>query len=645
MARKYPKRRQDPPLKTAGTRGFGYGLNQLTHPSTIRDDELAEAQNVFYSQNGVLSKRPGSQNLGEPRGSSTRINALNGVYSIGSPPADYFLRISDDGILQKYDFTANEWVDVSGSPTFSDTESQILQAYGFVYILNDTDPLTKWDGTSFYTFTALANPSSAPTVTKGGSATGPVTFYYRYVWYNDVGNTLASSSDDLANMPEELDTSTYAIVTLPAAPAGAVQTGIFRGTISGEEVYLAKVPASQTVYNDQGFDEPDPLYGVPSSNTTAGFHFKFAAVYNDSLIGVTTEMGDHTLVFSAGGDKFDSFGRADGGGYYAWRKDDGDPITGIHPYQEELYVVKNRKIGAFKFDAEGGAVRDINLALGGVSHRSLHAAGNDLRGWSRDGAFSLGNEPNYATIIRTRIMSARADLIVQSLTASEFSKISGVYYKDHSLWGIPMGSAGAGITSCIAYNEKYAAWSEWYGLTPLVWAKFIDSSNQERLFYGDCQSGNVVECWQGTSDRGSPIVWRVATKQFDMNRPHQYKTFSRVYFIFGSVTGTGTRITLVEDGERSQVPLALYANAGDMGFGVDEWGTMEFGDSSGEYTGDVSGLIVRYVDLGNKDLFSLQAVLSNNGLSDLVEFMGIYVEYSESAQPLPSEMALQRTYT
>ena len=643
MARKYGKRRQDPPTKVSGTRGFSYGLNQLTHPSAIRNDELAEAQNVFYSQNGVVSKRPGSLNLGEPRGSSTKINALGGVYSIGSTPTDYFLRISNDGILQKYNFTTEEWVDVSGSPTFSDTDSQVLQAYGSVYILNDTDALTKWDGANFTTFTAIANPDTAPTVTKGGSSTGPVTYYYRYVWYNDVGNTLASSSDDLANMPETLDANTYAIVTLPAAPAGAVRTGIFRGTISGEEVFLAGIPAAQTVYNDQGFDEPDPLYGVPSSNTTAGFHFKFAAVYNDTLIGVTTELGDHTLVFSAGGDKFDSFGRADGGGYYAWRKDDGDPMSGVHAFQDELYVFKSRKIGAFKFDAEGGAVRDINLALGAVSHASIHAAGNDLRFWSRDGAFSLGNEPNFANIIRTKVLSARADTIVQSMNASQFSKISGVYFKDHSLWGIPTGSDDDGINSCIVYNEKYAAWSEWFGLTPGKWCKFIDSTNTERLFFADAQSGNVVEAWTGTTDNGSPIVFRVATKQFDMNKPQAYKTFYKVYLIFGSVTGTSTRVTLVEDGERSDVPMPLYANVGEVGFGVDEWGDVEFGESSGEYTGDVSGMIVRYADI-NKDLLSLQAVVTNNGNSDSIEFMGVYFEFSDSAQPLPSTMRLTRSY-
>jgi len=642
MARIYPKKRNDPKTKVTGSRGFPLGLNQLTHPTTIKNTELAEAQNVLYSQNGVLSKRPGSVNLGEPRGSSEQILALQGVYNIGDPPADYLLRISDDGILQYYSFFSSAWIDVASSPTFSPVDTQILQAYGKVYLLNPEDDMYKWDGATFTTFDELDNPDTKPTLSKVGSGTGALTYYYRYVWYNDVGNTLASEAESITDMPEELDVDTYVKVELPTPPAGTTRVGIFKGKTSGDETYLAWVPPTQDEYLDKGFDEPDPLYGVPEPNTTGGFHFKFATVYRSTLIGITTELGDDTLVFSAGGDKFDSFGRADGGGYYGWRKDDGDPITAVYPFQDELYVFKGGKVGAFSFDLEGASVRDINLAVGAVSHRSVHAAGNDLRFWSREGAFSLGNEPNFADLIRTKVLSARADQTVQSLTPSEFSNISGVFYKDHSLWGIPLGSTGEGITSTLVYNEKYAAWTEWFGLTPHVWAKFIDEDNLERLFYGDAQSGNVVECWEGTADRGDPIVWRVATKQFDMDRPHQYKTFARVYFIFGNVTGTGTRITLVEDGVRTQLPLALYAEVGDMGFGVDEWGTMEFGDSSGEYIGDVTGLTVRYVDLGNKDLFSLQAILSNAGLSDQVEFMGLFIEYSESAQPLPASKRLNR---
>jgi catechol-2,3-dioxygenase len=115
-----------------------------------------------------------------------------------------------------------------------------------------------------------------------------------------VGNTFASEQASIDNMPEELDVETYVEVVMPTAPEGATYTGIFRGEMFGEELYLAKVPASQTTYNDKGFDKVDPVYGVPQFNSTGGYHFKFATIYQDSIIGITTEMGDDTLVFSAG---------------------------------------------------------------------------------------------------------------------------------------------------------------------------------------------------------------------------------------------------------------------------------------------------------------------------------------------------------
>lgn len=644
--RVYPPRRNNPKVQVKGSRGFARGLNQLTSPTAIRDNELAEAQNVMYTENGVLEKRPGSVNLGVPRGSSTKIYSLKGVYDVGGN--DYLIRISDEGIAQRFSFASNTWVDIAGSPTFSPTRTTILQAYTWAYFLNPEDTMVKWDGTSWIYFTPESNPSSAPSVVKGGTGTGTTTWYYKYAWENNVGHTASSPSVSLANMPDKLDVSTYITVTLPSAPAGTVRTSIYRGTISGEEIFLTSVAAAQTSFEDKGFFDPDVLYKAPTENTTQGLKFRFAEVYNDTLIGVATDLfpgqsgNGYYLAFSGGGDKFDSFGRADGGGYYGWRVGDGDPINGLHAFQGKLYVFKRQKVGAFTFDSGGGSVQDINLAVGAVSNSSIHAAGNDLRFWSDDGAMSLGNEPNFADIIRTKVLSAKADRTVQAMTAKDFSNISGVYYKSISIWGIPLGEPGDGITSTLCYFEKYVAWAEWLGLTPNVWTKFIDEDNKERIFYGDAQSGNVVECWQGLHDRGGAIVYRVATKQWDLDLPFRYKTIGRVYMVFNNVTGTDTTVTIVEDGERSNIQAPLYGNIGQQGFGVDMWGDVEFGDSSGAFTGDASGLIVRYIDI-DKDLFSMQVIVQNEGVSDQVSLAGVYFEYSPSEQDLPSSWGLQRT--
>jgi len=644
MAREYPKKRSDPKLKIEGTKSFSLGLSQLGHPSVIKPNELAESLNSFFTLNGVVEKRPGTDALGAIRGSSTHLIAMQGVYDVDGN--DYFLRISNDGILQRYVWASDLWVDIAGSPTFTDTKTAILQAWGKVYIMNDTDAFTMWDGSSFTTKTALANPTVDPVLAKVGSATGTRLEYYRYVWQNDGGQTLASDTVSIGSLPEEMDASTYVTVTVPEPPAGATKTLIFRGKTSGDETYMASIDPTVLVYNDKDFDTQDIMFGIPASNTTGGMHFKdrIVAVYMDTLVGVTTELGDHCLVFSGGGDKIDSFGRADGAGFFYWKKDDGSQITALHEFQESLYVFKYDKIGAFRFTADAASISTVSLASGAVSQGSVHAAGNDLRYWSDQGAMALGNEPNM-TGIRTKILSSRANRIVQNINPAEKTEISSVFYDSHSLWGLPQGATGDGVSTVLSYNERFYAWSEWFGLKPSLFTTVIDTDNKVRLFMTKPDSANVVECWTGRDDEGSPIVWRVSTKQFDADVSYKYKTYSRVYFIFGNVTGGNTRVVLTENGYTTGQPMALYAsNVGEQGFGVDMWGSMAFGDSSGEADADASGINIRYANVGYKDLFSLQATFSNDGLSDTLQLMGMFIEYSDSSLPLPSEFELSPIY-
>lgn len=649
--REYPKKRTDPSTKIEGTKSFNLGLSQLGHPSVIKPNELAESLNVMCTLNGVLEKRPGSQLIGDIRGTSTKLNGIAPVYDIGG--VDYFLRISDDGILQRYVWASDLWVDIAGSPTFSDVKTKILQSWNKVYILNDTDNFTMWDGSSFSVRHTLANPTVDPVLALVGTSGGVNTRYYRYVWQSDGGQTLASASVAIAGLPPILDATKYVTVTMPAAPANTTKTLIFKGQTSGDEYYLTDIPPAQLVYEDKGYDDAeggtsDYSIGIPESNTTAGYHFQdgLVTIYKESLVGVTTEMGDDCIVSSGVAENFGQFGAAEGGEFFYWRKDDGSHITAMHEFQEALYVFKTDKIGALTFNPSTGMnVSIVSLASGAVSMDSVHAAGNDLRYWSSQGAMSLGNEPNFAAVVRTKVLSARVDRVVEAITPSDLSKICGVYYKSHSLWGLPQGLAGSGNTTVITYNERFGAWSEWFGLKPSQFVKVVDPDNKERLFFSAADSANVKELWTGRDDCGDPISWRVSTKQFDANVSYKYKTYSKVFFVFGNVLGGSTRVQLTENGYTKGQLMALYAsNVGSQGFGVDEWGTMEFGDSSGDVSEDASGLNIRFCNVGYKDLFSLQATFTNDGLTDTIQLMGMFVEYSDSSLPLPSSLELTPVY-
>ena len=640
--RNYLKRRRNPPNKTTGSRGFSGGLQSLSHPSAIEENELVEARNVRYKANGVLQKREGYTALGNPEGN--RCNTLKPLYNIKGN--DYLVRISDTGIAQYYNFTNSVWTALPGSPTFSNVYTNIIQSYGSVYFLNPIDPMRRWDGSAWYTWTAMSNPNTPPTVTKTGSADDNIRYYYRYVWYNETGYTFASTAAYVDDMPYTLDATTYASINVPSAPAGTVWTGIFRGTIAGEEVYLEKIPAAQTTYLDKGYVEPDDTLSIPRANTTAGFHFKYADVYRNTIVGITTELGDDTLVGSGGGDKIDSFGRSDGGFYYDWDRDSGDVISGLKAFtlsnEDGLYVFKRSRIGVFRFDEAGGSVRDINIGMGSVSHLSIHGAGNNLRAWGDDGAISVQNEANYANIIRTKVLSIKADTIVKSVTQTDIGSVSGHFYDNLSLFGLPTGVAGTGNTTCLVYDDEFLSWSEWRGVRPQVFSTFIGEDNKPTLYFGDSATGNVMKMFSGKTDNGSPIVFRITTKQFDDKRPYEYKKYKRIIYIFGNVTGDGTVLRIIEDGVRPQYPAILQASTGNTGFGQDRFSEARWGESSGTYVSDASGLIIKYADLFNKNLFSIQTTIENAGLQDDLSVIGVFVILTDSKRPLPSVNKLKR---
>lgn len=645
MPRAYPKRRLNPPQKIMGTRGFSGGLQQLSHPSAIKDNELVEAINVRYHANGILDKRQGSEVFGVASGN--RIVTLKDIYNINGN--DYFIRISDEGLAQYYNFSTNTWSSISGSPTFSNVFTNILQSHGAVYFLNETDPMIKWDGSTWTTWAAISDPSTAPTLAKTGTGDDNIRYYYRYVWYTLAGYTLASDAAYIDDLPYSLDASTYVSITVPSAPENVLWTGIFRGTIAGGETYLDKIASNQTIYLDKGYLEPDDTLGVPRSNTTTGYHFKYADIYHDTIIGVTTELGDETLVGSGGGDKIDSFGTSDGGFYYDWDRDSGDSINGVKAFtlsnEDGLYAMKRKKIGIFRFDSAGGAVRDINIGVGAVSHASIHASGNDLRAWGDEGAISVRNEANYANIIRAKIFSIKADDVVNSITQTDISNVSGYSFDNLSLFGIPTGETGAGNTTCLVYDNEYDAWSEWRGLKPQIFCSFIGPDNKPTLYFGASDSGNVYKMFTGKTDGGNPILFRITTKQYDNNKPFSYKKYKKLIIILGNVTGYNTVLQILEDGVRSQLPAPIIQNTGNTGFGQDRWGEQLFGESSGTYESDTSGLIIKYADLYNKDLFSLQATVENDGLNDELSIVGIYLIYADSSRPLPSSAKLARSAT
>ena len=679
------KRRKNQAIRRSGSRGWPEGLNTIAHPSTLKDTELSELINGVYSQYGSISKRLGSQIIGSASPSGNSIQQLVATYNVGG--VSRFIRISDTGKPEVYNFSTDAWTYLTGTapggyagsnPAFTDgtptfdttTRTWIVQIHDRLYFANSVNELVYYEDGAWYIYDALDDPTDYPTIAKTGTGTGSVRYYYQYVWYNAVGNTLASSPADPAvqddgtgwidNMPADLDTSTYLTITLPTPPAGATRVGIFRSNRQGEAFFLNYVEASQSTYVDKGDISVDIFAPFPTENTSQGYHFYLLDAYRGSLIGTTTELGKDTIVWSGAQENYGSFGLPDGAGFFPYRKGEGTSINAIKTYvasnEDAVFVFKDDVFGKFQYVTTSGdflgegRIQDVNISVGSISELSPHLAGNNLRFWSPDGAATVGNEANYGTILRYSVLSLRADAIVQRVTAANARHVCGVFYKHLSLFGISTGESGTGNNAVLAFDERYNSWSLWTGLYPAVWAKYVNpADNIERLYYGSSNTADVLEMFKGRTDyatssgSGTRITLSISTKQYDMNLPDQFKKFDKATLVFGTLTGNNTTVGVIRadhKGITNDPRLAISQESSLSGFGNDEWGNQEFGMMMQDDAG--STINVRYINLRQKDLFWVKFNIQNDGISDEVSLMGLYIYYSQSNKPLPFSTKLTK---
>ncbi len=691
MAFSYGKKRSNPPRTRIGSSGFKEGWNSLPHPSSLKDTELAELINGIYSQYGSISKRQGSQIIGERLDGATKVINAGMFYDIGGQ--NFMLRITDTGNVESFNFNTNVWslltatvpdgytdsdpAFVENSPVFdASVFVNMVQVNNKIYFSSSVDRTVMFDGASWSIYTEIADPANRPTIAKTGSGEGTRTYYYRYIDMNEFGHTKGSPAGGTdgtgfkGSMPK-IDGSTYLTITLPAAAAGTTRRMLFRGDISGAEFYLAELAAEDTEYidkdvNPDGQEGVDYLFRVPEDNTTPGYHFYLMSTYANAIVGTTVEEGKNVLVMSAGGnvdlqgnDKIDSFALADGAEFDGYHKGDGQSINALQAFsvanKDGLAVFKDSRTGILEFDPEGGInVQNVNVIRGTMSPLSPHVAGNNIRFYSSEGVASLGHEENYGTILRYTVMSLKADTITKRVSNADLPKVCSAYFNNLSLFGITTSQGISGNNSILVYDERYNTWSYWTGVHPSVMYTAINPNTKvEELYCGvsdgsEDYGGNIIKMFQGKSDyatsggTGSPITLSITTKQYDAKLPDRFKKYDKVVLVFGSLFGNGTTvqpIAMGASGIESFSRLRISTNPTFSGFGNDEWGDQEFGMMSEDDPGET--LNIRYINLRQRDYFWVKLNIQEDSIEGEMTLLGIYFYLSQSERQLPSKSRIK----
>ena len=500
---------------------FKGGLNTLLRQTEIKDNELAQADNLKLVGKGVPTKREGSANyfLTAPSVATgaQRVRGLKGVnFASGASGVNELLALSDWGILVKKSNAS--YTNILGASFSSGYNADMVQVYNKVYIVNGIDTLKKYDGASIYGFTQLSKPTGVQ-VTNLSGVSGTFTRSFRISAFNAVGETIASDAVLVSNTPQDLVNTTLRVTWTTSSPASAVAGYGIYGVDQGDERFITSVDSSTLRFDYAGVPDPSMLVFPSAADTTSGPVAKYLISHKDKLVMGNIQGYPSRITWSGGGVNVDKFNWRYGGGYIDIDKDAGDEVKGLIEFQDAIIVFKERSIWKVTLAVSGDlvvpTVSMIMRGVGAVSHRTIKHVENDVFFLSRRGVYTLGNEPNFLNVLRTNEVSARIRPVFETLTASQLEQACAVYSGNKYRLAYPSTTANLN-TKEIIYDRERLAWMgpNTFPATPAIYEVYYDGDNKEQLVWGDSDDNFVTQFSSGYSnDKGVKIQTILLTKK------------------------------------------------------------------------------------------------------------------------------------
>lgn len=225
---------------------------------------------------------------------------------------------------------------------------------------------------------------------------------------------------------------------------------------------------------------------------------------------------------------------------------DGDQITGLVVFNDELYVFKNKTIWAITgfsgstFSASTASGQNVNSKIFGYgtpSQQSIVVTGKDMYYLSFLGGiphFRSFKQTTFSTTLESGIVSWDIENTMAGLNVSQLSLCAGIYDGKYIRWAVPNGgSANNNLVLVFEPNKimksKLAimrSWVKWTGITPSQYTvSSISGSNQ--IYFGDATTGGFVfkENSGDYTDNGTPVSMDVRSRDymFDISKKHKAK--------------------------------------------------------------------------------------------------------------------------
>lgn len=614
---------------------FNGGVNSLFSESRLKKNEAKEATNLMLVEDGVWTKRWGTEQYG---GVSWSANIL-GFSEYKKTDGDRELIVVGDGNAYRVDPSAGTKTAITGASFASGYPVSFLQAKNELYITNGINAVARYDGSNLVTYSSLATPGTV-SLSRTSLASGAYTAFYRVTAVNGIGETSPSAEASIAVDRIRDDWPSYGSVSLDWSDvSNALKYVVYYADTTGNEVKLTETTISQ--YTDDGSAVPNPYIEPPVDNTTNGPKLTSICVSGNRIFGCGDPDNPQRVYFTGAGQQLGNFSPAFGGGWVDLEKGGRASAVAVRDYQGVCHVfckTDDGKGSIWKVSLEAQTVADTSFIVpiptkliastGTPAERSVVYVENDIFYFNNKGITVLGNEPGVLGVLRTNELSAKIRPYIQDLVEDSLDKISAYYYDAKVFFAVP--TATGQPNRIIYFDRERGSWVKDWTVGVSQFGEFTDA-NGETHFLG--ASGNkLVEFSKNyRTDQGTAFSWRYTSPRFPVSKnwsDFAYIDKSKIRIreaegnINFSITGTDRA-----DAFSQLVSKTITASPGfsTTGMGWDKVGSFKVGTTNGTPTVSTSQELIKYFTV-RKNVRDFQWTVEGTSAADKATIIGLSVE-------------------
>jgi hypothetical protein len=322
------------------------------------------------------------------------------------------------------------------------------------------------------------------------------------------------------------------------------------------------------------------------------------------------------------------FSSGNGGEFIDVNKDDGQKVTSVAKYGEDLLIYKDYATYKLTFDSNGLPVISlVNPERGAITHRAVDNVEDDVFVMTRQpGVFSQGFRANFLNQIRSDEVSLFISSLIESIQPSMIDQVAAIYFQRRYY----LAFAEAGQTAnnrILMYDAVTKSWWLWNGWSVNSFTVYADTDGVQHFYFGSDTDGQVYEISEtATDDAGVAINSSMTSKAYAYEKFDVFKRINWIDFLFKNIKGT-LNISVYLDSDTSSVSKTIGALSGRMGIGTGLFGRIFFGvdPSDAEVTSESVSRPKRLRIREKSRTFKFK--LSTNGVGHRFSLLQIAVEY------------------